>query len=819
MNYFKGFVSNVKGFYDGINPATLTGAIDVIVVRQEDGSLVGSPFHVRFGKLGVLRAREKVVDISVNDQDVDLHMKLGDAGEAFFVQECPEESFPTELATSPIPSMDDLMSEGVKQLHQASKEQDKLEIETSTQAFTYGSWGQEPGGTSNSLSEEGLLVPVISAERKQVDENQETSSPPTPKKDGTPLDSPEKHQNVSPARALPDGPTPSVSIPIPNGNNNRVRKMSDSDDQLSIACSPESLDFLTGEYPFSDMDVPIGTSVGTTNSGKERVDPRMVLSDTEAEIATAQQKERVKADTDVTWEWGELPQGPVKIERGTQNESGRKKRSEKTSKSKSKHLSEGLYLDDVLQADAEVAALYLNRQSSYPEIDIDSGIGQDSKPVSPIESYKTTDKKKSNQEKEIGFDASISLSLCGDLKRGKVDSEKFREAMVSFEEFCKNPSILNDPKLVIKMNNKYYNWQVAAPYVMALVAYRKPLHRETVKSLKQQYMPRKRKGWFSWRTTNDEQDSSDEDEIGAKKAERPHRVRSFKSDTSTESDVSHHDQRGKTKDRYKKVTRLSSSQWASLGLRDGENSITFSVTTQYQGTASCTAKIFLWNWCDNIVISDIDGTITRSDVFGQILPYVGKDWSQAGVTGLFTNIAKNGYRFVYLSARAIGQAELTRNFLRSVQQGELRLPSGPVLLSPTSLVTAFQKEVIEKKPEEFKIACLKDIKKIFPPNRSPFYSGFGNRVNDVWAYRALGIPISRIFTINYKGEIKHELTCAFSSSYAKLDSLVDQIFPPTIDSVAIDEICSDFSTFNYWKTPFPDVGDNLSISDDENIGL
>lgn len=61
MNYFKGLVSNVKGFYDGINPATLTGAIDVIVVRQEDGSLVGSPFHVRFGKLGVLRAREKVV--------------------------------------------------------------------------------------------------------------------------------------------------------------------------------------------------------------------------------------------------------------------------------------------------------------------------------------------------------------------------------------------------------------------------------------------------------------------------------------------------------------------------------------------------------------------------------------------------------------------------------------------------------------------------------------------------------------------------------------------------------------------------------------
>lgn len=51
----------VKELYHGINPATLTGGIDVIVVRQPDGSLQCSPFHVRFGKLGVLRSKEKVV--------------------------------------------------------------------------------------------------------------------------------------------------------------------------------------------------------------------------------------------------------------------------------------------------------------------------------------------------------------------------------------------------------------------------------------------------------------------------------------------------------------------------------------------------------------------------------------------------------------------------------------------------------------------------------------------------------------------------------------------------------------------------------------
>ena len=51
----------LQDFYSEINGATLTGAIDVIVVEQDDGSLISSPFHVRFGKMGVLKAREKIV--------------------------------------------------------------------------------------------------------------------------------------------------------------------------------------------------------------------------------------------------------------------------------------------------------------------------------------------------------------------------------------------------------------------------------------------------------------------------------------------------------------------------------------------------------------------------------------------------------------------------------------------------------------------------------------------------------------------------------------------------------------------------------------
>ena len=96
-----------KEFYNEINAATLTGAIDVIVVEQPDGSYLCSPFHVRFGKLGVLRSREKIVDIEINGQPIGIQMKLGEAGEAFFVEECTKndlDDLPGNLATSPIPT-------------------------------------------------------------------------------------------------------------------------------------------------------------------------------------------------------------------------------------------------------------------------------------------------------------------------------------------------------------------------------------------------------------------------------------------------------------------------------------------------------------------------------------------------------------------------------------------------------------------------------------------------------------------------------------------------------------------------------------------
>ena len=61
MDYLGRMISTVSEFYKDLNPATLSGAIDVVVVEQHDGTLACSPFHVRFGKLSLLRPQEKVV--------------------------------------------------------------------------------------------------------------------------------------------------------------------------------------------------------------------------------------------------------------------------------------------------------------------------------------------------------------------------------------------------------------------------------------------------------------------------------------------------------------------------------------------------------------------------------------------------------------------------------------------------------------------------------------------------------------------------------------------------------------------------------------
>lgn len=247
----------------------------------------------------------------------------------------------------------------------------------------------------------------------------------------------------------------------------------------------------------------------------------------------------------------------------------------------------------------------------------------------------------------------------------------------------------------------------------------------------------------------------------------------------------------KKRHNYAKTLRLTSEQLSSIGLVPGVNSVAFTV-----GKATCTARIFLWNHDEQVVISDIDGTITKSDALGHIFTMVGKDWTHPGVAKLYTDINRNGYQILYLTSRAIGQADTTREYLRNIDQSHNQLPDGPVIMSPDRLFQSLHREVVLRKPHLFKTACLKDVLSLFG-GRSPFYAGFGNRITDAMSYRSVNVPVSRIFTIDYTGDIQHELIQSYNSSYVKLSDMVDQIFPCTTN-----EMISDFNDWNFWKNTF-----------------
>lgn len=262
---------------------------------------------------------------------------------------------------------------------------------------------------------------------------------------------------------------------------------------------------------------------------------------------------------------------------------------------------------------------------------------------------------------------------------------------------------------------------------------------------------------------------------------------------------------------YAKTLRLTSDQLKNLGLRPGVNPISFSVNR-----ATCSANMYLWKHDAPIVVSDVDGTITKSDALGHVLNMIGRDWTHLGVAKLYTDIVANGYAIIYLTSRSVGQADSTRTYLNGIQQdGGYRLPKGPVIMSPDRTIAALRREIYLRKPEVFKMACLRDIMSLFPHRKSPFYAGFGNRLTDALSYRSVNIPSTRIFTINSYAEVSLHLNSLsqYKTGYASMRETVDHFFPPT--SMLVQEGGEEFTDFNYWRDA-PRSLDEFSLTDSES---
>lgn len=239
---------------------------------------------------------------------------------------------------------------------------------------------------------------------------------------------------------------------------------------------------------------------------------------------------------------------------------------------------------------------------------------------------------------------------------------------------------------------------------------------------------------------------------------------------------------------------LSSSELNLLGLNIGKNDVVFKIGGS---TQQLEASIYLWNEDDKIIVSDVDGTITKSDVRGHLYGLMGKDWTHQGIAPLYTKLVKNGYRIVYLTSRPLGQSSSTKFYLKHVSQDCFSLPDGPVIHNPDGIFNAIYREMILKKPEDFKIECLNQIKILFG-GKNPYLAGFGNRITDVVTYKAMKIPTNRIYTVNALGQIQAEYSKASVGTYHTINEFIDSIFPP-IDSKNQTGVDYNFSDFKWWR--------------------
>ncbi|KAH6692544.1 nuclear elongation and deformation protein [Plectosphaerella plurivora] len=641
MQYVRNLSDSVSSAWNSINPATLSGAIDVIVVEQEDGSLVCSPFHVRFGKFSLLRPYEKKVEFHVNGVKQPYAMKLGEEGEAFFVFETSD-NIPKDMQTSPLVS---------------PASSPPLDPET----------GSLPG-----LQEPDLL---------DLDE----------------------------AARRPRRPPPAVVYSTSASRDNGLVSPLSTSPELSHG-RPKSGDW-SSLRPHSD-DV-LRTSARTSDrgfGGDDAADPSSPdfseRSHSPPPLATSEAIERaINLSKHLS-----AAKIPCEV-----NEAG----DLKLDMSSFKNSEEDIFR-------AEIMARKVLAQELDGNYDIGALFGMDEH--GNIWIYSSEESKEAAQKRtlEIGLGRS-STAIAADA--------------------ASDPGYQSDA---------------------------------------------------SDATTGGRMTS-----VSHRRAESDGGIQTPPSTPPTSAIGSNPNRN------YAKTLRLTSDQLKALELKHGANSMSFTVNR-----ATCQANMFLWKHETPVIISDIDGTITKSDALGHVLNMIGRDWTHAGVAKLYCDIVANGYNIMYLTSRSVGQSDSTRAYLAGVVQDGYRLPKGPTILSPDRTMAALRREVYLRKPHVFKMATLRDIRALYGPDRRPFYAGYGNRLTDQISYRTVDVPSYRIFTINSNAEVSLDLLTLnkLKMTYININEVVDHFFPPVSTLVKGGE---EYTDFQYWRDQ-PLELDEFSASDSED---
>ncbi|KAG7378485.1 Phosphatidate phosphatase lpin1 [Phytophthora pseudosyringae] len=173
------------------------------------------------------------------------------------------------------------------------------------------------------------------------------------------------------------------------------------------------------------------------------------------------------------------------------------------------------------------------------------------------------------------------------------------------------------------------------------------------------------------------------------------------------------------------------------------------------------AKLHLWGPNESVVVVDLDGTLTISDVEGHIrtLRLGQYDFLHAGACDFFTKLHELGMRIVYLTARPLDWATASRTHLENAVQQSIPLPPGVLITNSTGLTGALFTEVVNKTPHLFKIQVLNELQLTLihagrVVDHPVFVAGFGNRPTDIVAYEEVGMDPSLIFMLDPYSNVK-----------------------------------------------------------------
>ncbi|WWC92427.1 uncharacterized protein L201_007384 [Kwoniella dendrophila CBS 6074] len=796
-------------------------------------TLSSSPFHVRFGKLQVLRAAEKTVTIRMPNNLPAPHvapfvMKVGETGEAFFVVET-DEQVPEDLLTSPIvmPTQTDIPAH-------------EINHDTTQESNQHHSLTQEPFGETekqvphdsplaevefldlNAASSDTLQKESNSSKRSSIVNSASSLLPSIPFISSTPASRsgspPREEKSDTPpndeAKAKESGkPVISTTDKEPNPiatENGESTDMPDRDHKLS---SHEALvagenasaaeDILPkvkrgqGEGPavLYGRDVVLDMAGYHSGKGENPESPPSEDSDPQSESFIQDLLAAVQPPD------GSRPALPPS--RVTDSEIPVSDPDGDTPlPSPAPELASEPDLPGIL-ANVHITPQSISRRfdRGHSEPPQDYNDNESRSPTRAAIDMQWDWSRK--QALEMGRSRSGTLAekggIIGRLQNIEENpymfvldvherSHRFELSLVEgfTEKFIEDPSVVDDPRLVVK----YSSMRTLLP----------PPSSPTLPSLsivdassQPPDRPASGSGWSRWWRRGQSNSSVS---IAPIRSNTSPTIEKPSLPPTADQAVPEPAETPEGK-QYAKTLRLSSDQLKALQLKPGPNTISFSVTSSYSGLAICTSRIFLWEETDQVVISDIDGTITKSDALGHVFAAIGRDWTHLGIAKLYTDIGNNGYKMLYLTSRAIGQADATRQYLKTIIQGDYRLPEGPVIMSPDRLMASLHREVIMRKPELFKMACLRDIQRLFGEQaKEAFFAGFGNRITDAMSYRSVGIPAAKIYTIDSTGVVKTELLQAAGHK----GSYIQLVFPPVSTKFK-----PEFTDFNYWRDTIPDI--------------